>query len=1049
MKYLSNSRIMLIVKNRNGAFLAEVMIASVIAGILMVSLISMLQLVNSNSSRVTLGITKNQIANQIRLSALNLKSVESSSIITRYLSTSGLTPNIGSANNMVNSDALADCLPSVSSSGSCSKDNMTAGSPDELGYRFYLYNGILANPAAPETFTPSRVLAGEDVFYKVSGERCSQSDAASASLCPIKAEAWAEPYCQNFATTCSKAISLTIKYKISLRSDFTGNSLMAPISGEIYLPLTKGIQLSRLLSEDNTPIILNTNGIYSVQKYNYDYTPAGQPKGLRFEAILGNPTGLVSMRLRYRSLVGADAMGLLDNQVPPAILSKPWNDVPNHTVSLASAKSNQIINFGTQGSATTYGLDRSFKIGALTTDTQVEQEKYRWHYNAGVLTPPTEFKSGFYQFQVLSTDSNGNEIESMNYLTVRIVPRPQILVPSGQPDTTQERNCVNGQGIVPYTRDFADDEGLQVQTLTLDSVDVAHPQASGLTGNLTINFDRSMNLPAGEGSHDYNYQFTVSNPFSGRTVNGVTIPTTNTTIGITLKEKAVGLPNLSSIPDTLKVLQVSTSTTSTLEVGSCCTETPVASWDFPVVPDIGQKALSIQSPGAAVNCVLDSVNNKRICTKSITIRGDVETISESNDITSIFTFSTSTPNACNGGQSGVNVRQKSHFFKVVSMPGISFYLKESLWLNLPSETINSVSSITPPQAKVYVRIDFPPEENVTVGVYKSIDLVNPICTLTFNAGAGLNPVDKDCPIPSTYSGQLILQRISANIKLPAEPVTSAHKAKITDNQFTHTTCRANLNTIPASSIPSNVPSYRFDDYTNTSNYEMDNSPWGSTENAVGGKNDINLWTGGESKTFRCYDHWDGSFYGSGGNSIYNFNSSASTASTAGTFANNNQDHYSLHRYNREETKTSLAYPDVSQALNYSKFQTLFFRSALDINRPNIPWMFIVYHNGDPAAATFKHTPTPLIGGSNQDINGNTWTNFTADVCTGSSTLNTIKLYGVRLKVLSGDGGDMKAVNEVMTGSTGYSQPLSYYSYRFVCAHGRWNPFSRDYTTWQH
>lgn len=1040
-----------VVKNNRGAFLAEVLIASVIAGILMVSLISMLQLVNTNSSRVTLGLSKNQIASQIRFSALSLKGVESSALITKYLSTNGLTPNVGTANNLVNASALADCLPNVAG-GSCTKENMIAGTPDELGYRFYLYNGTLMDPSAPESFSPSRLVAGEDVFYKTSGERCNQTEAATASICPLKAEAWAEPYCQNFTTTCSKAISLTIKYKVSLRSDFSGSGLMAPISGEVYLPLTKGIQLSRLLSETNAPIAINTFGIYSVQKYNYDFDQTGEPKGLRFEAILGNPTGLLSMRLQYRALTGAAAFGLLDNSVPAALTAiATWNDVPNHIVSLASAKSNQIINFGTQDSATTYGLNRYFKIGAYSSDTLEEQRKYRWHYDAGVLKPPTEFLSGFYQFRVLSTDTMGNEIESMNYITVRIVPRPQMLIPSGQPSNTQDRNCISGQGTVTYSRDFADDEGLSPQSLTLAGVDVSHTQATGRTGQALINFDISQSLPAGEGAHTYDYELTVPNPFSNRIVNAITLPASSANLSINLKEKAVGNPTLYSLPgpQVLKLLQTSSETKASLDVGSCCSEIPTASWNFPVVPDIGQVALSMQSPGSAVTCTLDTANNKKTCNKSITVKGEAETLSTTNDITYRFTFSNSSPNACNGGASGVNYKEASSFIKVVSLPGISFYLKESLWLNLPATTINGSQAVVPPIPKVYVRIDFPPEDPITVGVYRSIDLVNPLCSITFDAGTGTSPVDKECAIGS-YSGQLILQRISTNIKIPAEPTLAIHKAKITDSQFTHTACQANISSIPSSSIPSGVPSYKFDNYTNSSNYEMDNTPWGSSENDPGERNDITHWSGGESKTFRCYDRWSGDFFGTDGNANYSFNNTNPTSSsTVGSISINNQDHYNVHRYNREEIKPNLSYPDLSQAITTAKFQTFFFRSALDINRPNIPWFFVVYHNGDPGPATFRHTPTPLIGGSNQSIDANSWTNFTSDICTGSSALSTIKLYGVRLKVLSGDGGDMKAVNEVFMGSTGFAQPLSYYSYRFMCAHGRWNPYTRNYTDWQH
>lgn len=1020
------------VSNSSGILLIEVIISAGIAGILMLSLLAMMQLVNQNSGRVSLGVTKNELVNRIRNSSVQLANLESSLKMTSTLGVEGLTPDIGTTNNLVNFNALKDCLPSLASSGNCNKSSMD----DARGFKFYLSNGTSEDPL--------KAMAGEDVYYSLNGTRCDQTKAVSASDCPIMAESWAEPFCSNLATTCTKAISLTIRYRIAIRPDFSGSLLMAPIEGEVYLPLTKGIQLSRLLSQNDNPISMNASGIYTVQKFYGFADQLAQPlTGLRFEAILGNPTGLVSMRLQYRAITGVAASGMTETQIPASLTSQSWKEITDNDLStdswmvqLAGAKSNQIINMGTMNSTSTGAIiARSLKIGASDYDSASEKAKYRWTYNASnVLTQP-QVKSGFYQFRILATDASSATIESMNYITVRLVGRPEILtnVPS-QPSTTKDRNCISAQKDIQYYLAVADDENLGSQSLKLGTTDVAISPVSGTSGTISIPFDLSQ-LISGS-SQNFGYTLTAQNQFTGTYINGLPIPPTQKTLNITLSEKALSIPNisLSSNPSKIRINETGT-IVATFISGSCCELTPSVTWGY--IP-ISDPLLSGNATSTAT-CNVDTINNSRVCSSSVVATGINENSNPPADISSTFTFSSGN-NACTAG-TATTVYNNTANIPVVKLPGIQFYLPESLWLNLPHTTLAtgdySIKSYTP---VVWVEIDFDPhDEPVTVSVYKTVENTE-ICQITFPAGAGLNPVRKSCTIPSGFSGKLSLKRVSSNILNAGESSTdTSYKAKINSSstKTEHLTCQADIRT-------------KFSDYTVGSNMPMLNSPWGFDSSGTQyPENDAGNWGAGAVKTFKCYDQWVSSV---SGNTVYHrsseFQYGICVSSILGSNPDMNvQDSKDLFSYNTSSLRpwycqtVQNGLGNINFTSSNMRYSTYIFpdNPYLDFDPVNAPYVFVVWNGGGgPGNAVWQYSSGTGAASSTPQ---KAWTNFTNDVCP-SVNLTQVKLWGIKSTGHSTAETVMKATNNIYTlGAPGY------YSYHFMCAYGRWNPVGKSSTNW--
>ncbi len=1004
----------------------EAVISLGISGIILLSITSMMQLLNVNSSRVSMGATKFELVNKIRLNALHLLVLESSGRMNIALGTDGLTPNIGTPNNLTNFSALADCMPSLATAGSCNKGPME----DSRGFRFYLSLG--------HSEDPNKAVAGEDVFYTVTGVRCSQRQAADPSSCPISAMTWAEPFCSNFATACNKAIALTIRYKVSLRPDFTGTVMMSPIEGEAYIPLTKGIQLSRLLSENDNPILLNSNGIYSVQKYYGLPDQVAQPKGLRFEAILGNPTGLVSMRLQYRAITGVDAAPYFDNSIPPDIFALGWTDVKDPannllpwTVLLAGAKPNQIINFGIQTSASSpVFVNKSMAIGATPTDSAALQAQFRWTINAsGNFVAPT-FKSGYYQFRVLATDEGSGTIESMNYITVRIVPRPQLVIPPSQPLLSQTRNCIPGNDSVQYSMGIADDEDLLDQTLKINGTDIPFSAVSGTNGIVSFPFDLSQIITGS--SQNFPIVTTAKNKFTGRTVNSQVLAVSQNTMTVTLSEKTIINNALASTPLKIRLNTNGVASTS-FETGSCCNLNPEITWSTPNIPEVAAPLLTLVSNTAA-SCTLDAPNNRRTCATTAVVNGILESpaATASPDIAVKYTFSSGT-NACTGGLAQTEFNNNA-YIPVVKIPGIQFYLPESLWLTLPDNSIRPLKSFIP---KVYVRADFEPDEDITVGVYKSID-DSLVCTIDFPAGTGTSIIDKPCNIPPGFSGDLSLKRITPNVMLPGDAPLPAFRAKLVSGKLNHRTCQPSLSSLA-----------EFADYLNPTNQPMLNSPWGFTLDASlnpiqDSKNDAGLWTVEATKLLRCYDSWNGSIPGVPISYTFGNNLDQLNMNIVGNGDINVQDVYRIYRYNTEPGIKPFAWlpnAHINLNSNLTRHQTYIFpdNPGLDFFPKNAPTSFVVWYNGSPgpinwefvnqSGAFFQTPPKP-------------WTDYTPLLCGGSSALTTIKLLGAKETGHSTPEAVMKAVNSYsINGATGF------YSYNFMCAYGRWNPFSKGNTNW--
>ncbi len=1012
------------IRNQRGISLIEIIVSVGIAGIIMISMLSMMQLMNKNSSNIAFNVTKNEVISKIRLNALSLASVETSAALTQTLGSSGMTPNVGSANSFPYSAMLANCMPGLATAATCDKTTMD----DARGFKFYLANGSSADP--------TQAIAGEDIYYTTKGVRCTSEQAASPVECPLMTSVWAEPYCNGVNTTCSKAVSLTIRYRVEIRPDYSGETFMAPLEGEIYLALSKGIHLSRLLSQSDVPIPLNANGIYSVQKYYGLPDQASLPTGLRFEAILGNPIGLVSMKLQVRSITGTDAVSYLDDVVPADMKDQTWTDVrdpldPNTSwiVQLTGAKPNQIINFGTQTTATaSYNTTKSYGIGASATDTAANQAKFRWTINAtGALVAPT-FKSGFYQFRIVALDTAGATTESMNYITVRIIPRPQFLMPATQPSFTQIRNCIGGQKIVNYQLAVADDEFVGLQTFKLNGVDVGFSQVTGTNGFIQIPFDLSQNI-AGV-NQAFGYAYTVKNKFTGRTINSVVMPETNGNFSVTLSEKPVSAVTLSAYPSKIRINTTGT-ISANIETGSCCSEDPTLSWTYPTVPEVSAPLLS-GNPTSTPVCTIDTADNRRICSGNVTATGIKESpsITSSPDIIAQYTFATPST-ACTGGTINTSYTNNT-YVPVVKIPGIQFYLTESLWLDLPNNPIRALKTISP---AVYVRSDFQPDQDVTVGVYKSTD-GSLVCSITFEAGTGANPIDRICSIPVGYSGDLILNRISPNVMIDTDAFGPSFRAKLVSGKLNHRTCQASLTSIPD-----------FAPYTVSTNQPMLNSPWGFTTDAFGNAvqdtyNDAGHWAAGNTKQLRCYDSWNGTIGASSYSNTDNMNITG-----YGVVDINIQDIYRLYRYNSEIKPPAAAnvhnsIGNASVTSSKARYQTYIFpdNPNLDFDPKNAPYVFAVYHNGGAPSQAVWQFVNPLT-----EATGTTppkpWTDYTPQLCSGSSALSRIRLFGVKTVGHSTAETVMKATNNI------YASGSSYYSYSFMCAFGRWNPFVKTSTTW--
>lgn len=301
-----------------GYSLLEVLIAVGLVGVIMMALLSMMDIMNANNKRLNLILVRNDVVNNIRTQGLLYSNVDTSALMTNTQGAGGIVPDVGSPNHLAHFDTLAKCLPSILDPALSGCSKTTVDEPGR-GNLFYL--------ADHNSLDINRAIAGEDVFYRTSGSRCDPADASAPEKCPLFARVWAEPYCLNFANYCNKAMALTIRYSVGVRADYPGGSFLPTADGEVYLPLQKGIQISRLLDQNNSGLTANQHGIYPIQKFLEMPDQINSPQGLRLEVVVGNPTGLVSMTVQARSLVGSSARGLDENSIPAALEAQNWTDL--------------------------------------------------------------------------------------------------------------------------------------------------------------------------------------------------------------------------------------------------------------------------------------------------------------------------------------------------------------------------------------------------------------------------------------------------------------------------------------------------------------------------------------------------------------------------------------------------------------------------------------------------------------------------------------------------------------------------------------------------
>jgi prepilin-type N-terminal cleavage/methylation domain-containing protein len=991
--------------NSRGFSLIEVLVAIGLVGVIMTALMSMTDIMNANNKRLNMVLSRNDIVNNIRTQSMVYSNIDASALMTNTNGVAGNRANNGPPNNLAHFDMLAKCLPSITDPLLVGCNKTTLDDPSR-GNRFYLANH--------DSLDINQSIAGEDVYYRQSGIRCSAADAATPERCPLFARTWAEPFCLNFRTSCNKAMSVTIRYSVGLRPDYPPGFILPQADGEIYLPLQKGIQITRVMDQTNGTLTQNLAGIYPVQKYLGFADQAGRPQGLRFEVVVGNPTGLVSMKIQSRSYTGALAAGLDENSIPPALESLAWNDVINPatgsgawTITLAGAVPSQFFNFGlmTTASSTSGLVPSNFAIGSANPN----DVKFHWTIDPGNpanFIPPT-FKSGFYQFRVVATDVGGGTIESTNYATIRIIPRPEIrqTSPATNPFSIQ-RNCtVNNNLDLKFL--IGDDEGLTSNTARINGTPVAVSSISGTHGEVIIPFD--LQQTAGP----YTVLSTIQDFFSNKLVMGVSSPETTQSLIVNLQEVTPVISPITSSPNKIRI-NTSAILSESYSTGSCCTQTPSVNWTFPTVP----AAPGIMLSGAltsAMSCSIDVPTNSRICTGTNTVNGIKEgPTTASADVQTQLIIQNPISPACSISSGNYS---QSAYIQVVSIPGIYFYTNESLWLDFSNLSNETGLMTLAPTRQAWIKADFDPDSTVSVKVVKATDLSTSICTASFSAGTSTAQVLRPCPLPAGYSGDYILLKNSANVQGEADLPDVAFRARLVSGQTVHRACLAQFSSLPGQQATKSL----------TVNYNMWNSPFNATEVPAGSgstalgqdpKNDAGYWTAGATKKLRCYDRWA------------SYNDSL-----------NNQDRRVIKAY------LDAAPPTVNthKNWNFSYSQFVFpntvgpdFSYADNTNSPgspNAPTVFLVT-TGPASSLTWS-----FVGANSATTPPQPWIDRTNELCTGGASLYQTKLYSSKMVGHNSSTTNMKATNRLAAGTP------EGYSYVFMCNYGRWNPSGAGSTSW--
>lgn len=984
--------------NQYGFSMIELTVAMAVSGIVMLGVLATLNLIYSGNLKHNLLQARNELVNKIRTQSINPTNLVSSAKITSTLGTAGLTPDYGDNSTLSSPDFLKNCHPDIIESSAFGCDKTVIETPGK-GYLFYLSDNA--------SLDPEKTIAGEDVYYHSSGSRCSSSEAASPDSCPIFARVWFEPFCLNFATSCNKAMSVAIRYSIGLRSDYTNNAFLAPLEGEFYVPLQKGIQIRNLLSQSDMPILPNSKGIYVIPKY-YGF-PSQTISGLRFEAIVANPNGLVSMRIQGRSLTGSSAKDFDDSILPAALLAKPWNDVltPDNNglgawaISLTGAVPNQIYNFGTQitniANSRTIAPNQptSFPIGSSDSEDPI----YHWTLipGASALTPPT-FKSGFYQFRIVANDVLGGEVTSSNYISVRLISTPEFKF--SNTDFNIDRDC--GSSAKSYSVFIADDEALKSGQVSMNNGVLNSTFTTNTTG--TLNFTFSADQPAG----DYPVILTLKNNFSDLQLETLLVPKAEYTKVISLSEVDVSVGS-GLLANPAKIMETQTGkVTLNYTTGSCCNAVPQVNWTY-LDYDYNTLDTPLLSGPASSNMSCTLTGNTRSCTNTITatalregpLSSDIPNISAQLDL-----GAASTNLACQLSPPPAG-NPITKYIPTIKLPNIGFLLSESIWLDLPPGTpTGAIPSLKAYQPRVVVRIDFatPLGKDIVVDVVNAANPTQIFCpNLTFVGSAIVGPpIDLFCnTIPATFSGQLMLKFKSGDQSV----------FKMDNLKKSHRICQAKITSISSLNLPATK--------TLLTTYPMFDSPYGLAQDGTQDlKNDTGKWTAGAAKKLRCYDTWQ-----------------------ANQNADNVQDYYNTFIYNTE-TIVNTSLPPKNQTLwaGFSKFVMPNNPPiSIDSTAGNIPYLFSVIYDGDEGNVIWRYNET--INGLVQSISTKPqfWENITDKAC---GQMQKVKLLRTPLTVVTNSSGIiMKSATQFA-----FKDLKGTYSYYFMCGYGHWHPSGKAYYT---
>lgn len=1032
-------------RTSKGFNLVELTIAMAVSAIVIGGVMTTLNLVSKGSAQHELLQARSEIINTIRVQSLNINNLTQSAELTNSLGSTGVVPDYGAVSTLLYPQLLRNCLPNISNtvSAGCDKSKLEEAGK---GFLFYLTQN--------EDADPEKAVAGEDIYYRNTGMRCSSTEAANPTLCPLTARIWFEPFCLNFASQCNKAMSLLIRYSVGMRSDYTGEDSVPTISSEFYVPLQKGVQIRNLLSQADTPLFANGQGIFVIPKY-YGY--AGQYiEGLRFEVTVSNPEGLTSMRLQGRALTGSEAKLFDDSKIPNELTQKVWEDIPTPSnpnigvwsIDLTGAGPNQTFNFGTQINVSANSrIPTAFAIGK--SKSGVLDRQYHWTLNAdGTDYIAPTFKSGFYQFRVLAKDTLGGEIESANYITVRLVSIPEFQYILG--NFPLSRDCVNTQ--TPFSILVGDDEVISYSQVKLNGS--VFPTATILGNKGKLDFDFITNQPAGA----YPVVVTLKNLFSDVSMETGMIPRVEDTKVINLSDFSV-TTNITNTPEKIRYLSTG-KVTSTYTTGNCCNANPKTTWSFLSSPDFGNVPLLAEnSTNSSTNfqsTMSCSVNgNIRSCSTTITAKGlkDSPNLpSPPNDISTTLDLGGEANNsACQVSTTNPSGDPVGKFIPVVNLPTIRFYLTESLWLhNIPAGPPTASlasSSIKPSTPRVHVRMDFAPAHDVEVYIVDSNNPSTSLCApITFTADGSTTPIDKFCDLNNTsFSGVLELRRkdnleATAFNKIAYAGETSCPFIAGCDAQIAgtvhHTICQRNF-TDPAKKLITDFPMPP--ELLVKSNLEMRDSPYGLNSNGTqNAKNDYNSWTTGRIKKLRCYDNW-----------------SANVATNAFNLDSNKQDYYDVYRYNNE---TRLSQSPIPLPLQYRlrtpsapnlkgiQFQSFTYpinNGSIDYGADNVPFLYMVTQAGDPEKVAWV---VPYIGNNAILATGQQpWEDITSSLnCNGLS--NNIKLFRVRPNInWNSPNLTIKTINSVVNNSS--DDQNDRFSYVFMCDYGRWHPSASSYNNW--